>query len=136
MQTWDAVRLQMLAWGYSRVLTVELACPTCGTWRGELPEEQDWYPCPVCTQAAKVCHILEGYTRRTSLTEWRQVSKPLSAKARELILSQWFLENRPAILEARRARKTANRYRKNQWLNRTKPAKVESCPIDLRPVAR
>ena len=105
MQSWDAVRLQMLAWGYSRVLTIELACPTCGTWRGELPEEQDWYPCPVCTQAAKVCHIIEGYTRRTVGTEWLQIAKPLSDKARTWLMGDHFLDDRRFLAQQRRQRR-------------------------------
>ena len=113
MQSWDAVRLQMLAWGYSRVLTIELACPTCGVWRGEMPEERDWYPCPVCTQAAKVCHILEGFTRRAIATEWRQIAKPLSDRVREWIRGAHFLEDR-SHLQGQREIRTRNRlYRRS-----------------------
>ena len=110
MQTWDAVRLQMLGWGYSRVLTIELACLTCGTWRGELPDEQDSYACPVCTEAAKVSHILEGFTRRITRTEWRQISKPLSDKAREWVLGENFLEDRGLLAQQRRQRHENDRY--------------------------
>ena len=110
MQSWDAVRLQMLAWGYFRVVTIELACPTCGVWRGEMPEEQDWYPCPVCSQPAKVSHILEGYTRRTVRAEWRQVWKPLSMRAREWILSETVLDDRGFVAQQRRQRYENDRY--------------------------
>jgi hypothetical protein len=111
MQSWDAVRLQMFALGCSRVLTIELACPTCGTWRGELPEEQDCYPCPVCTLAAKVCHIIEGYTRRVLVTEWRQIAKPLSDKARTWIASVFFLEDRSHLKDGRELRRKNSLYR-------------------------
>ncbi len=86
MQSWTEVRLPMLAWGYSRVLTIEIDCPRCGLYRAELWEELEFYPCPGCGQAAKVCHILEGYTRRSVISaEWLQVEKPLSEKARKWI---------------------------------------------------
>ena len=111
----DAVRLQMLAWGYSRVLTIELAYPTCGTWRGELAEEQGWYPCPVCPQAAKVCHMIDGYTRRAILTDWRQVSKALSDRAREWIMCENFLEDRSHLRRQREIR-TRNRLYRGQTL--------------------
>jgi hypothetical protein len=84
MESWDAARLRLLAWGFSRVLTIEIDCARCGLYRAELWEELEFYPCPGCAQAAKVCHILEGYTRRTVITaEWIQIEKPLSDKARK-----------------------------------------------------
>ena len=87
MESWPVVRLQMLAWGYSRVLTIEINCVHHGIWRAELPEEQEWYCCPMCNQAAKVCHIIEGYTRRAIVSEWQLVGKALSAKARYWLMT-------------------------------------------------
>ena len=93
------------------MVTVELACPTCGVWRGEMREEQDWYPCPVCTRAAKVCHILEGFTRRAIVTEWRQIAKPLSERAKTWILGEHFLEDRSHLKDGREVRRRNGLYR-------------------------
>jgi hypothetical protein len=123
MQSWTEVRLQMLAWGFRRVLTIEIDCPRCGLYRAELWEELEFYPCPGCAHAAKVCHILEGYTRRTVISaEWIQVEKPLSDKARRWILSESELLSiaRPlARVRKQRARSEAQAlkaYRKGQNL--------------------
>ena len=43
MQSWNAVRLGLMALGYRRVLTVEIVCIAHGTFRGAMEEEQDFY---------------------------------------------------------------------------------------------
>jgi len=48
MQSWDGLRLGLLALGYQKVLWLHLHCITHGVYRLGLPEEQEQYLCPVC----------------------------------------------------------------------------------------
>jgi hypothetical protein len=120
MQSWTEVRLQMLAWGYRCFITVEIHCPYCGIFRAELWEEHDYYVCQGCKNAAKVAHVIEGYTRRSFIkTEWQQLEKPLSDKARRWIESDAFFV-RPIIKHRKlraRAEETALRaFKRGQKL--------------------
>ena len=64
MQSWDGLRLGLLALGYQKVLWLHLHCITHGVYRLGLPEEQDQYLCPVCQQACKVTVLAEGFTKQ------------------------------------------------------------------------
>ena len=72
VQTWDGLRLGLLALGYRRIIFLELACPTCGDFRTGIEEEAEFYYCPVCGRASKIALLGEGYTRRAEIP-WEQV---------------------------------------------------------------
>ena len=64
MQSWDGLRLGLLALGYQKVLWFHLHCITHGVYRLGLPEEQNEYLCPRCQQACKVTVLAEGFTKQ------------------------------------------------------------------------
>jgi len=64
MQSWDGLRLGLLALGYQRVSWLHLHCNRHGVYRLGLPEEQDEYLCPRCQQPCKASVMCEGFTRR------------------------------------------------------------------------
>jgi hypothetical protein len=76
VQTWDGLRLGLLALGYRRIIFLELACVTCGDFRTGIEEEAEFYFCPRCQKASKIVLIGEGYTRRAQIP-WEQVWGPL-----------------------------------------------------------
>src|SRR6185369_8069732 len=135
MQNWDEVRLGLMALGYRRVLTVEIVCIAHGTFRGAIEDEAELYPCPECRGASTLGAVVEGFTRH-ELPPWEKRARPLSDKTRAFVMAEWFGESRPDILRNRRAKRVVNRLRRGQWLNRAKPAKVETEPVDLRSRAR
>src|SRR5437870_11260566 len=64
MQSWDGLRLGLLALGYQRVLWLHLHCVSHGVYRLGLAEEQEQYLCPVCSSPCKVSVMCEGYTKK------------------------------------------------------------------------
>jgi hypothetical protein len=87
-----------------------------------MPDEL-FYPCPGCKKAAKIAHVIEGYTRRSIMkVEWQQLEKPLSNKARRWIKSDAFFI-RPIIkhqkLRARAEEKALRAFKRGQNLGVT-----------------
>jgi len=80
MQSWDGVRLGLLALGYSKVVWIHLHCVRHGLFRVGIAEEQECYPCPTCEQACEVSVVAEGFTRQplpfpgihAQLTSWER----------------------------------------------------------------
>jgi hypothetical protein len=82
MQSWDEIRLGLMAIGYRRrVLTIEITCFHCGVFRGVVDDEQDVYPCPVCQGRCVLGECVEGFTRH-ELPAFERVVAPLGQKAR------------------------------------------------------
>src|SRR5689334_5484232 len=92
MQSWNEVRLGLMALGYNRILHVEIVCKSCGTWRGAIFEESDTYPCPRCTFHCTLAIVVEGFSSH-ELPGWQLIGKALSDKARRMIMVEDFLEN-------------------------------------------
>ena len=99
MQSWDGLRLGLLALGYSKVVWIHLHCLRhglfrvgivhClrhGLFRVGIAEEQECYPCPTCEQACKVSVVAEGFTRQPLPLKPELIVKPLSAQTRQQLM--------------------------------------------------
>jgi hypothetical protein len=64
MQSWNGLRLGLLALGYHKVLWFHVHCITHGVYRLGLPDEQEQYLCPVCQQPSKASVMCEGFTKK------------------------------------------------------------------------
>jgi hypothetical protein len=64
LETWDGLRLGLMALGYQKVLWLHLHCASHGVYRLGLPDEQEQYLCPVCQQPCKVTVLAEGFTKQ------------------------------------------------------------------------
>jgi hypothetical protein len=82
MQTWDGIRLDLLALGYRQISYVEVSCPNHGDFRSGVEAVQDVFPCPRCGRACEAAFLAEGFTRRHPL-EWEQVAPALPTAAKE-----------------------------------------------------
>ena len=91
MQSWDGLRLGLLALGYQKVLWLHLHCITHGVYRLGLPEEQEQYLCPVCQQACKVSVLAEGFTKQPL---------PFPPELIDAPLPRWWVARIGADLEA------------------------------------
>ncbi len=86
MQTWDGLRLGLMALGYQQVIWTHLHCVDHGVFKVAIAEELKEYPCPTCQQACKVAIVAQGFTKY-ALPPPERLSKPLSARTRyELLL--------------------------------------------------
>src|SRR5690242_3987057 len=70
---------------YNRILYVEIVCKSCGTWRGAIREEAEFYPCPRCTSNCTLSLAVEGFSRQ-DLPEWQLIVKALSERAGQTIM--------------------------------------------------
>jgi len=86
MQSWDGVRLGLLALGYSKVVWIHLHCLRHGLFRMGIAGEQECYPCPTCEQACKVSVVAEGFTRQPLPFKPELIVKPLSAQTRQQLM--------------------------------------------------
>src|SRR5713101_1601592 len=88
MQTWDGLRLGLMALGYQQVIWTHLHCVDHGVFKVAIAEELEEYPCPTCQQACKVAIVAQGFTKY-ALPPPERLSKPLSARTRyELLLPE------------------------------------------------
>ena len=88
MQSWDGVRLGLLALGYSKVVWIHLHCVRHGLFRMGIAGEQDVYPCPTCQQACKSSILAKGFNRQSLPFKPELIVKPLSTQTRHLLLSE------------------------------------------------
>ena len=117
MQNWSEVRLGLEALGYRRILNVEIVCKSCGTWRGAIHQEADFYPCPQCSAACTLGVVVEGFSCH-ELPPWEKRAKGLSAKARDWIMCDHFLEDRSLAAKQRRHRAENDRYADYRYASR------------------
>lgn len=96
LQSWDGIRLGLMALGYRRVLWVHIHCLEHGLFRCGEPEELEFYPCPTCQQACKASILAEGFTRRNLPFAPELIVAPLSSQARQQLLAN------PRIVKPRR----------------------------------
>src|SRR5215467_11061958 len=68
MQTWDALAVELLKFGFRKILYIEVECSRCGAWRiGISPDSilGERFECPKCHRAVPCSAALAiGYTRR------------------------------------------------------------------------
>jgi len=103
-----------MAIGYRRILLSEIDCVRCGTWRGAIEQEADFYPCPQCDTPSKMNFRVEGFTRR-ALPAWDQWAKPLSVRTREEISAD---DSGSMVAAIKRAQRSRQRIRKSEWISR------------------
>jgi hypothetical protein len=96
MQSWDGLRLGLLALGYSKVVWIHLHCLRHGLFRVGIAEEQECYPCPTCEQACKVSVVAQGFTRQPLPFKPELIVPALSRKAMHDLLAE------PRIAKPRR----------------------------------
>ena len=87
MQTWDGLRLGLLAHGYRLVRFWQLSCAAHGDHRVAIEAAPDLYPCPVCQRPCKAVFLARGYTRR-ELPFVEQTMRPLALSWRKLLLAK------------------------------------------------
>jgi len=80
MESWDGLRLGLLALGYRKITYLQLGC-ACGDFRSGVEQQQDSYPCPRCGKPSQAVPLAEGFTRREQIP-WEQVAWPLPARYR------------------------------------------------------
>ena len=88
MQSWDGLRLGLLALGYSKVVWIHLHCVRHGLFRLGIAGDHESYPCPTCAQACTVSVVAEGFTRQPLPFKPELIVKPLSTQTRHLLLSE------------------------------------------------
>ena len=125
LESWDGLRLGLMALGYQRVIWTHLHCISHGVWNVAIAEELDEYPCPSCGAACKVAIIAQGFTRH-ALPLPERISKPLSARTRLELM-------RPEKPSQVRPRRIPDKHHA-QKLKRGIPAYQSAC--DSRPRAR
>ena len=54
LESWDGLRLGLMALGYQQVIWTHLHCVACGVFKLGVSEELEEYPCPSCGAACKV----------------------------------------------------------------------------------
>ena len=96
MQSWDGLRLGLLALGYSKVVWIHLHCVRHGLFRMGIAEELDVYPCPTCQQACKSSILAKGFTRQPLPFKPELVVPPLSRQ------TLYLLQAEPRIAKPRR----------------------------------
>ena len=103
LESWDGLRLGLLALGYQKVLWLHLHCASHGVYRLGLPEEQEQYFCPVCLQACKVSVLAEGFTKQ---------ALPFAPELIDAPLPRWWVARIGADLEGERVHRarTPRRY--------------------------
>src|SRR5690349_19754625 len=87
VESWDGLRLGLMAFGYERVIWTHRHCLTCGVFKLGVSEELEESPCPSCGAARKVVIIARGFTRH-ELPQPERISKPLSARTRLELLAE------------------------------------------------
>jgi hypothetical protein len=95
LESWNGLRLGLMALGYSKVIWTHLHCVTHGVFKLGISDEMDTYPCPECGVACKVNFIAQGFTRY-ELPAPEKICKPLSARTRQELLAE------PRIVKPRR----------------------------------
>jgi len=104
IQSWDGLRLGLMALGYQKIIWTHLHCVDHGVFKVAIPDEMDAYPCPECGSACKVNFIAQGFTRDEPPTP-QKICKPLSARTRaELLLPERAIP-KPRRIADRHARK-------------------------------
>jgi len=88
MQSWDGLRLGLLALGYSKVVWIHLHCLKHGLFRVGIAGEQECYPCPMCEQACKVSVVAEGFTRQSLPFKPERIHAQLTAWERRALLAE------------------------------------------------
>ena len=96
MQSWDGLRLGLLALGYRKVVWIHLHCVRHGLFRVGIAGEQECYPCPTCEQPCKVSVVAEGFTRQSLPFKPELIVPALSRKAMHDLLAE------PRIAKPRR----------------------------------
>jgi hypothetical protein len=87
VQTWDGLRLGLLAHGYRLVQFWQLSCAAHDDHRVATEAAPNLYPCPVCQRPCKAVFLAEGYTRR-QLPFIEQTLTPLPVAFRKLLLAK------------------------------------------------
>jgi hypothetical protein len=54
LESWDGLRLGLMALGYRSIIWFHLHCVDHGVFKLGVSEEMDTYPCPECGAACKV----------------------------------------------------------------------------------
>ena len=87
MQTWDQVRLGLLARGYRLVQFWQLSCAVHGDYRLGIEAEAELHHCPVCERPCEAVFLACGYTRR-ELPFVEQIAKPLALRWRKVLVAK------------------------------------------------
>jgi hypothetical protein len=103
MQSWDGLRLGLLALGYSKVVWIHLHCVRHGLFRVGIAGVQECYPCPTCEQACKASVVAEGFTRQPLPFKPELIVKQISATTRRQLMVE------PRIPKPRRVVDIAHR---------------------------
>lgn len=80
MQTWDDIRLDLLALGYRQIHFIEIECTDHGAFRAGVEEMLDTFACPRCGRSAEAAYLARGFTRKQ--TTWERVSPALSPRCK------------------------------------------------------
>ena len=107
MQSWDGLRLGLLALGYQKVLWLHLHCASHGVYRLGLGEEQEQYFCPTCQQPCKVSVLAEGFTKQPLPFAPELIDEPLP---------RWWVARIGADLEGERVhqRRTSDKHHRRK----------------------
>ena len=109
ISSFDSLAIELLKYGYSPIIYLEIYCPVHGGWRGSLTEASPMVPCPQCGVLREAAVIAVGFTRQPGA--WERWEKPLSQLQREYILNVDAYDNAAARLKERR-RGPADRHRR------------------------
>jgi hypothetical protein len=88
MQSWDGLRLGLLALGFSKVVWIHLHCVRLGFFWVGIAEEQNVIPCPTCEQACSASILCEGFTKQPLPFPPERIHAQLTSWERRVVLAE------------------------------------------------